>query len=257
MTRPTRRRVLETAAASAAALVLAQAAPEPAAAATWRLHDDTDQVGLRQLYSGSSPLPGCDTAENADCPGPGRISCYWGGLFVNSTARHRLRTGPFTGVCGATWPGGGGAERVRWAAHGAASAWTPEYRFVGQLYVADVLVRPDAWNGLVLHPVHLDNCNNYWIRLWERDDAAHVVWGREVDDDEEWILEAALPRVPRLGQWYAYEVRVLPESRIKFYWDGELVFDHTDPDRTFGVGPVGMRLDYFDATLAETRVYQP
>ena len=37
--------------------------------------------------------------------------------------------------------------------------------------------RPDAWNGLVLFPVHLDNCDNYWIRHWERDREDHVVWG--------------------------------------------------------------------------------
>ena len=50
---------------------------------------------------------------------------------------------------------------------------------------------------------------------------------------------------------------MLPGSRIRFRWDGALVFDHTDPDRTFGAGPVGMRLDYFDTILAGTRVYRP
>ncbi len=257
MTTPTRRRVLQSAGAGAAALALGLTAPGPAAAATWRLHGDADRVGLRTLYSGGDNPPGCDTAEGADCPGPGRISCYWGGLYVNSVARHRLRTGPFAGACGAAWPGGGGAERVRWASRRAASAWAPEYRFAGALHVSAVLPRPEAFSGLVLHPVHLDNCNNYWIRLWERDDATHVVWGREVADREDWIAEAALPRAPRPGRWYAYEVRVLPGSRVRFSWDGALVFDLADPDRTFTAGPVGMRLDYFDATLEGTRVYRP
>ena len=257
MTELTRRRVLQRAAAGAAAVALTQVASDRAAAATWHLHRDTDRVGLRRLYSGSDENPGCDTAEGADCRGPGRISCYWGALYVTSVARHRLRPGPFAGACAAAWPGPGGAERVRWASHRAASAWVPEYRFVGRLVVAAILPRPDPWTGLVLHPVHLVNCNNYWIRLWERDDATHVVWGREVADRESWIVEAALPRAPRLGRWYTYQVDVLPGSRIRFSWDGALVFDHTDPDHTFGAGPVGMRLDYFDTRLEETRVYRP
>jgi hypothetical protein len=109
----------------------------------------------------------------------------------------------------------------------------------------------------VLHPVHLDNCNNYWIRLWERDNPAHVVWGREVNDAENWIGDWTLPLPPKRERWYDYQVDVLPDSRIKFYWNRELIFDHTDPERTFSQGPVGMRLDYFDTVLAETRVYQP
>jgi hypothetical protein len=84
-----------------------------------------------------------------------------------------------------------------------------------------------------------------------------VVWGREVDDDENWIVDASLPRAPRLGRWYAYQIDVLSGSRIRFHWDGALVFDHTDPNHTFSAGPVGMRLDYFDTRLQETRVYQP
>jgi hypothetical protein len=50
---------------------------------------------------------------------------------------------------------------------------------------------------------------------------------------------------------------VLPGSRLKFYWDGTLIFDATDLERTFSAGPVGMRLDYLDTILDETRVYQP
>src|SRR3712207_7907777 len=93
----TRRRFLQLTGASATAFVLAQALPHEAEAAAWRLHDDTDQVGLRKLYSGSPNNPGCDSGETADCPGPGRISCYWGALYVNSVREHRLRTGPFSG----------------------------------------------------------------------------------------------------------------------------------------------------------------
>jgi hypothetical protein len=255
--RLTRRRFLQLAGASAAAGVLAQAVPRRAEAATWRLHDDTDTVGLHQLYSGSDNHPGCDTGEDADCRGPGRLSCYWGALYVNSVTEHRLRTGRFTGSCSATWPGTGDTERVRWASHVATSGWQPEYRFSGKLYVYDIMARPDPWTGLVLHPVHLDNCHNYWIRLWERDHPSHVVWGGEVDDDEYWIVDATLPSPPQPGQWYDYRVDVLPGSRLKLYWNGALVFDATDPERTFSGGPVGMRLDYFDTILDETRIYQP
>jgi hypothetical protein len=123
--------------------------------------------------------------------------------------------------------------------------------------VGDILERPQPWTGLVLHPVHLDNCNNYWIRLWERDNPAHVVWGREINDTENWIGDWTLPVPPQQERWYDYQVDVLPGSRIKFYWNRKLIFDHTDPERTFSQGPVGMRLDYFDTVLAETRVYQP
>jgi hypothetical protein len=256
VTQFTRRRFLQLIGASVASVLL-QAFPRRAAAATWRLHGDTDQVGLRKLYSGSDNNPGCDTGEQADCRGPRRMSCYWGALYVNSVRYHRLRTGPFTGRCNATWPGTGNTARVRWASHRAASVWQPEYRFVGKLYVNDIMDRPNPWSGLVLHPVHINNCNNYWIRLWERDNPSHVVWGREVNDNERWILDTTLPHPPQRGRWYDYEVAVLPGSRLKFYWNGELIFDDTDPKHTFRQGPVGMRLDGFDTILAETRVYQP
>jgi hypothetical protein len=170
---------------------------------------------------------------------------------------HRLRTGPFTDNCSADWPGTGNAERVRWASHSDAWVWEPEYRFVGRLYVYDMMDRPDPWTGLVLHPVHLDNCHNYWIRLWERDDPSHVVWGQEVNDKEFWITDATLPDPPQLRQWYDYRIDVLPGSHLKFYWNGTLIFDDMDPAQTFSGGPVGMRLDYFDTILDETRVYQP
>lgn len=257
LTHFTRRRLLKFASSSAAALVLMLVFSRRTKAATWRLHDDTDAVGLRKLYSGSHNHPGCDTGEDADCPGPRRMSCYFGALYVNSTKLHRLRTGPFTGGCSADWPGTGNAERVRWASHLAASVWKPEYRFVGKLYVHDIMERPAPWSGLVLHPVHVDNCNNYWIRLWERDDPSHVVWGKEVNDCESWIGDWTLPSPPERDRWYDYQVDVLPGSRLKFYWDRELIFDHVDPERTFSQGPVGMRLDYFDTILDDTRVYQP
>ena len=197
VTQFTRRRFLQLIGASVTSVLL-QAFPRRAAAATWRLHGDTDQVGLRKLYSGSDNNPGCDTGEQADCRGPRRMSCYWGALYVNSVRYHRLRTGPFTGRCNATWPGTGNTARVRWASHHAASVWQPEYRFVGKLYVNDIMDRPNPWSGLVLHPVHINNCNNYWIRLWERDNPSHVVWGREVNDNERWILDTTLPH-PRSG----------------------------------------------------------
>jgi hypothetical protein len=160
---------------------------------TWRLHDDTNKVGPRKLYTGSTNKPGCDKAESADCQGPERMSCYWGALYVNSVRYPRLRTGPFIGGCDADWPGTGNTERVRWASQLGASVWEPEYRFVGRLYVSDIMDRPSPWTGLVVHPAHVDNCNNYWIRLWERDDPSHVVWGREVNDQEDWVMDTALP----------------------------------------------------------------
>jgi hypothetical protein len=259
----TRRRFLWFAGSSAAVVALTQAVPRRAEAATWLLHDDTNMVGLRQLYSGSHNHGGDDTGEDADCRGPGRLSCYWGALYVNSVTAHRLRTGPYPGSCSATWPGTGNTDHVRWASHQAASVWKPAYRFVGKLYVYDIMDRPEPETGLVLHPVHLSNRNNYWIRLWERDKPDQVVWGREVNDVESWITRKDLPKSdknpdgPKLGVWHDYRVDVLPGSQLKFYWDGALIFDATDPKRTFSRGPVGMRLDYFDTMLDETRVYQP
>jgi hypothetical protein len=253
----TRRRFLQLAGASAAAVVLTQAVPRRVEAATYLLHDDTNLKGLGNLYSGSLNHPGDDTAEDADCRGPGRLSCYWGALYVNSVTAHRLRTGPYSDSCSATWPGTGNTERVRWASHQCDSVWKPEYRFIGKLYVYDIMPRPAPETGLVLHPVHLSNAYNYFIRLWERDNPSHVVWGREVTDAESWIWQATLPSPPQLGRWHNYRVDVLPDSRLKFYWDGALIFDATDPERTFSKGPVGMRLDYFDTILDETRVYQP
>jgi hypothetical protein len=65
--------------------------------------------------------------------------------------------------------------------------------------VYDIMGRPDPWTGLVLFPVHLDNYNNDWIRLWERDYPSHVVWGWEINDDEHWITDAILPHPPQSG----------------------------------------------------------
>jgi hypothetical protein len=282
----TRRRFLQLAGTSAAAVVLTQAVPRRAEAATWLLHDDTNMRGQGKLYSGTDDSQSCelDTGEGARCHGPGRLSCYWGALYVNSVTAHRLRTGPYKGCSGPpaqwpTWPGTGNAARVRWASHTADSVWTPEYRFVGRLYVYDIMARPDPWTGLVLHPVHINNCNNYWIRLWGRDALYQgvgyqdlVVWGWEVNNDEGWIISESLKDlnnpnemfvsrnpngVPKEGVWHDYRVDMLPGSRLKFYWDGELIFDATDPHHTFSGGPVGMRLDYFDTILDDTRVYRP
>ena len=50
---------------------------------------------------------------------------------------------------------------------------------------------------------------------------------------------------------------MLPGNRLKFYWNGALIFDATDPEHTFSEGSVGMRLDYFGTNWDETRVYQP
>jgi hypothetical protein len=47
----TRRCALQLAGASATVVTLTHAIPRRAEAATWRLHHDTDKVGLRQLYS--------------------------------------------------------------------------------------------------------------------------------------------------------------------------------------------------------------
>lgn len=253
----TRRRFLHLAGGSAAAAALMQAATRPAQAVTWRLHDDTNQVGLSRLYSGSENYAGCDTGESAVCKGPGRMSCYWGGLYVNSVTYHRLRTGPVPLSCNDSFPGISNLEYVRWASHYSASAWAPEYRFVGKVFVYGIKSRPQPYLGLVLHPVHRDNCNNYYVRLWERDNPSRVVWGKEVNDAESWIISETLPSPPQTGVWYDYRIDVLPGSRLRFYWDNQLIFDHTDPQGTYSQGPVGMRLDYFNAILDETRVYQP
>ena len=70
-------------------------------------------------------------------------------------------------------------------------------------------------------------------------------------------MSPALPRPPLTRRWHDYRVDVLAGSRLRFFWDGALIFDHVDPERTFSTGPVGMRLDYFDTVMDETRVYQP
>jgi len=186
------------------------------------------------------------------------MSCYWGGLYVNSVLGHRLRTGPEPVGCNDSFPGISNLREVRWASHYSASAWVPEYRFVGRVYVYGIKERPDYFSGLVLHPVHLDNCNNYYVRLWERDNPSRVVWGKEVNDVEPPLIwSGTLASPPQTGVWHDFRIDVLPGSHLRFYWDNQLVFDQTDPAGTYSQGPVGMRMDYFDAILDETRVYQP
>ncbi|GGZ03207.1 hypothetical protein [Streptomyces poonensis] len=252
---PTRRQVLTAAGLSAAAVTGLQTAAPPARAATWRLHADTALSGQGKLYSGSTnrSQPRCDTAASSDCPGPGALSVYWGGLYVHSTASNMLRTGPFTS-CAAPFPGQGTADRVRWAS---ARAWRPEYRFAGRILVRGISPhRPDPWTGLVFHPVHITNCDNYWIRIWERDQP-RLTFGREVDDRETAVLRTRFPW-PALNTWHTYRIDVLPGSRVRFHWNGTRIFDTTDPAHAFsGGGPVGMRLDYFDTVLHETRVHRP
>lgn len=249
--RLSRRRLLGGLGMSAGAVVASQAIATPAHAATYRLHDDTTQRGQGRLYSGSPNNSGCDTANSSSCRGPGRMSVYWGALYVVSTTEHRLRTGPFTS-CGTTFPGNGNASRVRWASHG---SWSPEYRFAGRLLVHDISSRPDPWTGLVFHPVHRSNCDNYFIKIWERD-YQRVTFAREVNDAETTIARAPFS-TPALGTWHEYRIDVLAGSRIRFFWNGSLILDAQDPARAFSGGPVGMRLDYFDTVLDETRVYVP
>src|SRR5688572_19038851 len=122
-----------------------------------------------------------------------------GALYVNSVRQHRVRTGTFPGACDAVFPGDGGAERMRWAT---SQAWTPAYRLAGRLFVYDIAPRPYAYTGLVLHPVHLDNCNNYSLRFWERD-LTEVVFGVEADDGWERIATASMP-IPATRSWHSY-----------------------------------------------------
>ena len=61
-----RRRFVQLAGVGVAAIVLAQVVRRQAKAATWQLHSDTHQVGLRKLYSGSRNNPGCATAVRAE-----------------------------------------------------------------------------------------------------------------------------------------------------------------------------------------------
>lgn len=247
-----RRRLLTVAGLSIAGAV---ALPVPAYAATWRLHDDTNRRGQGKLYSGSNNNAGCDTAASSDCKGPGRLSAYWGGLYVASELKHQLRTGPYRG-CGASFPGNGNADRVRWAS--TSNYWgQPEYRMVGRIMVHDISARPKPWSGLVFHPVHLNNCNNYYISMWERDYPRRIRFGREVSDAETTIKLETMDAAPALGVWHDYRIDVLPGSHIRMYWNGALVLDAVDSTHKYTAGPVGMRLDYFDATLDETRVYKP
>jgi hypothetical protein len=58
-------------------------------------------------------------------------------------------------------------------------------------------------------------------------------------------------------RWNDNRVDVLPGRRHKRSWNGVLIFNAIDPEYTFSEGPVGMRLDYFDTILDDTRVYQP
>jgi hypothetical protein len=219
---------------------------------TWRLHDDTAARGVGWLYSGSINNPGCDTAASSSYPGPGRLSAYWGGLYVDPKVRDALRTGPYLGR-GTQFPKDNTQTRCRWAS---GPRWTPEYRFSGRIWVHDIAARPQPWTGLVFHPVHISNCDNYWIRIWERDQPG-LTFAREVNDDETTIIRVPFP-IPALSTWHNYRIDVLPGSRIRFHWNGSLILDAVDPTASFsGGGPVGMRLDYFDAVLVDTRVYQP
>lgn len=247
-----RRRFLTLMGLSAGAVVGSQAIIAPAEATTWRLHDDTSLVGLGNLYSGSLNNSGCDTAASSDCPGPGNMSAYWGGLYVNSTVENRLRTGPFTS-CDAPFPGTGNTDRMRWAS---SLSWEPEYSFTGRILVNDISPnRPEVFTGLVFHPVHISNCDNYYVRIWERSEDI-LTFAREVNDAET-ILKRVPFSQPALGAWHDYRVEVLPGSRIRFIWNGQLVLDEVDPAQAFSGGPVGMRLDYFDTVLDETRVVKP
>src|SRR4051812_35968929 len=112
--RASRRQVLTALGLSTGVIVATQALPAPAHASTSRLHDDTALRGQGKLYSGSNNSNDDDTAASSDCPGPGLLSAYWGGLYVDSTTANRLRTGPFS-ACGASFPGDRTTDRVRWA----------------------------------------------------------------------------------------------------------------------------------------------
>jgi hypothetical protein len=245
-----RRRLMGALGLTAGTVVAGQTLSPPLAhAETYRLHDDTNQVGQGLMYTGGLNPGGCDTANSTSCRGPNRMSAYWGALYVHAAGSHQLRSGNY-GSCRGTRPAGI-PDRMRWASHG---SWAPEYRFTGKIYLVDVAGREDPWSGLVLHPVHVDNCNNYFIRIWERD-FNKVTFGREVDDDEATITTAPFSAAQRT--WHEYRVDVLAGSRVRFWWNGALVFDAVDPARAYSGGPVGMRLDHFDVLLDETRVYVP
>ncbi|MDH4147116.1 MAG: hypothetical protein OEY23_18320, partial [Acidimicrobiia bacterium] len=205
------------------------------ASRTYHLHRDTAERGQRLLYTGGDNANAvCDTAAQTVCPGPGRLHAYWGGLYVDSVAESRLRTGPFSPgtACGSRFRGPGAVERLRWTT--TEPDWRPEYRFTGRIRVLGISAdRPKPYTGLTLHPIHLDNCNNYYVRLWRRDDPTMVDLKRERGDDEEVYLRAGRPGdipPPALDTWHTFRIDVLPGTRFRFSWNGKTVFDVADPD---------------------------
>jgi hypothetical protein len=254
---------------------------------TWHLHADTHRRTEGRLYSGTTKDASfCQTGapEEADCPGPGRISAYMGGLYVHDQRAHVLRTCDFTGDCDAPWRDAH-SQQLRWAS-GRAWDWAPEYRMAGRLYVNAQHARGS--NGIVFHPVHRSNCNNYYLKLWRIDDSelwsagGRAVWlGRETaqpgstQSQYRHIARGLLPEAPEERVWHEYRIDVLPDATFALRWNGQPVTfeDYDHDERTFtGVrttaprdrqrwwvrgGPVGFRADHFDLLLADTRVHMP
>jgi hypothetical protein len=254
---------------------------------TWHLHEDTHRRTRGRLYTGTTKDASfCQTgaAAEATCPGPGRISAYMGGFFVHDQEEHVLRTGDFDGWCDSPWRASF-EQQLRWAS-GRRWDWTPEYRLAGRVHV--VAQHRRGSNGLVFHPVHRSNCNNYYVKVWRKDDSelwsaeGRAVWlGRETAQpgstrsDYRIIARGLLPEAPAEGVWHDYRIDVLPDAAFAVRWNGEPVtFEYFDQDQqTFtGVrtttprdsqrwwvrgGPVGFRSDHFDLLLDDTRVHAP
>lgn len=226
---------------------------------TWHLHNDTALRGQGQLYSGSLNNPGDDTAASSNYPGPGRLSCYWGGLVVEDQAANVLRTCefvPFVTTPGPVRQGAIGAvDRVRWASH---LSWSPADG--GYALCGDVMWRGQRRRelhetyGWVLHPVHVSNLNNVFVRFLTSDGLVCLGW--EVDDVEHREMYAPMT-LPAFDVWHSYELWHRPGGRFVFVFDGVTVFDHTCPTAPFGDGgPVGGRCDGFDTLMRNTRVYR-
>lgn len=246
--------------------------PTPAYAATWHLHEDCGPA--RSLYA-AEPCPAA------------KIDCYYrqGALYVRSRTLNRIRTHAFDYLvqdCDSDWDDAPAAipERCRWMSLREASHWidrTGEYRFTGNLLVNGESPVEHVSSGITFHPVHHSNQNNYFVKIWAPGDRSHMrgKYGIEIDGGEYFreYFDFPFAWAPSNSVWHTYRLDYIDGTAtagpvIRFKFNGQYIFTWNTPSpqelTAAGLpadshprGPVGMRLDYYDVTLENTRVFMP